>query len=287
MRLFSILILFCFFGLISTDLNAGDKTKELDFARHLINRNELNEALFVLETIEPQSLSMQDSVFHLSGWVLYRQMKLKPSANLLLKVSENSPFYLKSRFFSAYNFSHINQAQKAEEILYGLKLDAKTMHGSMQNFQLSGLALLNRDFDGFEKRAEKFTGSFHAFVSEEKNMHRHYQRLANAPNRSPFVAGLLSTAIPGLGKIYAGKTAEGVVGFLYIAAMGLTAFDFYRGSGPQSALFISTASIAGIFYIGNIWGSVTTVNRQNREFNHEINQRILFDMHIPLRNAFN
>ncbi len=287
MRLSVFLAVFYFVCFVPPGLKAGESSKELDFARHLVNRNDLNEAFFVLENINPKTPSLQDSVFHLKGWVLYRQMKLEPSAGLLLKVSENSPYYLKSRFFGAYNLSHINQTDKAEEILYGLDLEANTMHGNMQNFQLSGLALLNRDFDGFEKRAENFTGSFHAFASEERNMHRHYQRLADAPGRSPFVAGLLSTAVPGLGKIYAGKTAEGVVGFLYVAAMGLTAFDFYRGSGPQSALFISTASIAGIFYIGNIWGSVTAVNRQNMEFNHEINQRILFDMHIPLRNAFN
>jgi len=51
-------------------------------------------------------------------------------------------------------------------------------------------------------------------------------------------------------------------------------------------LFILSASAAGAFYVGNIVGSATAARRVNQEFNHEMDQRVLFDMHIPLRNAF-
>lgn len=115
----------------------------------------------------------------------------------------------------------------------------------------------------------------------------HHQELTNQRYRSPVIAGMFSAVIPGLGKFYAGKKGEGVAGLLYTAAFAATAYDFYKGSGPKSAMFIVTGTVAAIFYIGNIWGSVVAVHRNNREFNYEIDQRILFDMHIPLRNAFN
>lgn len=124
-------------------------------------------------------------------------------------------------------------------------------------------------------------------AEEEARLLAYRESLLQAPVRSPFMAGLLSAAVPGLGKVYAGKTAEGIAGFIYVAAMGATAWDFYRGAGPRSALFILSASITGVFYLGNIFGSATAVRRQQNELNHEMDQRILFDMHIPLRNTFN
>jgi hypothetical protein len=100
------------------------------------------------------------------------------------------------------------------------------------------------------------------------------------------VAGMLSAAVPGLGKMYAGKPAEAVSGFLYVGAMMAASYDFYNRWGAGNPFFIVSAGITSLFYIGNIWGSVIAVNRSNYEFNHEIDQRILLDMHIPLRNLF-
>lgn len=101
------------------------------------------------------------------------------------------------------------------------------------------------------------------------------------------MAGLLSSVIPGLGRVYAGKTAEGIVSFLYMTAFGLTTWDFYRGAGVKSPFFILSATVSAVFYAGNIIGSAAAARRTNNEFRHEMDQRILFDLHIPLRNAFN
>jgi TM2 domain-containing membrane protein YozV len=96
----------------------------------------------------------------------------------------------------------------------------------------------------------------------------------------------MSAALPGLGKLYAGKPAEAISGFLYVGAMMATTYDFYNRQGLKSPFFIISAGLTSIFYIGNIWGSAMAVNRTKQEFNYEIDQRILLDMHIPLRNLF-
>lgn len=268
-----------------------DPGEELSFVRYLMARADLDEAIYLLERLADQSDSLSpglaDSVSYLRGWALYQQKELIPSASHLLAVSGDSPFYLKTRFFGAYNLAHEGRHREASAVLELSDFKAYTMADGMRNFQLAGLDLLMGDLASFSTRAGRFEEASHLYIEEAGRMIDYRDALAGAPARSPFVAGFLSAVVPGLGKVYAGKTAEGIAGFLYVAAMGATTYDFYRGSGTQSALFILSATVTGIFYLGNIRGSATAVRRQQNEFRHEMDQRILFDMHIPLRNAFN
>jgi TM2 domain-containing membrane protein YozV len=264
-----------------------DAYVEMDFIRYLMGRGDLSEAFFLLDGLSPVSLSQADSIAYLQGWAMYLQKNLKTSADFLLTVSDESPLYAKSRFFATYNLAHEGHLSLALASLPEASKLREPMPVAMKNFQVAGLALLSRDLDLYASSERNFSGNFQAFAQEEKNLETYAKAIRIMPKKSPLIAGVLSTAVPGLGKIYAGKTGEGVSGFMYTMAFGATAYDFYRHSGAKSPLFIITASIAGIFYVGNIWGSVFAVNRVKREKYYEIDQRILFDMHIPLRNAFN
>jgi TM2 domain-containing membrane protein YozV len=271
----------------SQDTIVNQSNQKIGFITYLMGRGELNEALFLLDELKVSTISLADTVNYLKGWTLYNQKALLSSASYLLRVSSDSPYYQKSRFFGGYNLAHAGEHEQAKRAIVEMSTGEEAFLGAMKNMQLSGIALLERDYHNFSKLSEKFTGQYNAFAEQEQNMITYHHVLLSQPYRSPVIAGMLSAAIPGLGKFYAGKKGEGIAGFFYTVAMGATAYDFYRGSGPKSALFIVSGAVAAIFYIGNIWGSVTSVHRQNRAYNYEINQRILFDMHIPLRNAFN
>lgn len=260
--------------------------KELDFILYLVSRDDFSESLFLLDRLEPAG-PLADSVNYLKGWVLYRQMELRASAASLLKVSAESPVFYKSQFFGAYNLAHTGNLEQSVSVLEGLDVERGSMHAAMRRLQLGGISLLQRDFDGFEEHAAYFPGTFHVMALQEGRMLNHYDVLKSTSLKSPFLAGMMSAAIPGLGRVYAGKPAEGIVSFLYMAAFGFTSYDFYRGGGLRSPLFIISATVTSVFYAGNIVGSVTAARRVNNEFRHEMDQRILFDLHIPLRNAFN
>ncbi len=261
--------------------------EEMDFILYLVGRGDLDEGLFLLEGLRPAGEKWRDSLNYLTGWVLYRQKNLDASAGFLLSVSCESPVYHKSHFFGAYNLAHTGDHAGAGAVLSSMSLERGKMLAAMKRLQLGGLALLARDFDGYSVQARHFSGQYHVMAAEERRMEQHHAGLRDAPGKSPWIGGLLSAAVPGLGRVYAGKSAEGIVGFLYVAALGLTSYDIYRGTGARNPLFILSASVTGVFYVGNILGSATAVRRTNKEFNHEMDQRILFDMHIPLRNAFN
>jgi TM2 domain-containing membrane protein YozV len=261
-------------------------SSELRFINHMLGRQNYSEALFLLENLQTETTGQKDTVNYLIGWTLYGRKELKPSAYYLSLVSENSPWFEKSRFFAAYNHAYLGETKKSREFLGFFSEDSSDQVGLMKNFQLAGMALLERELDEFEYHAENFTGNFSITASEERKLNEYYHRISEMPTRSPFVAGIMSAAVPGLGRIYAGKTAEGISSFLYVGALFATSWDLYNRLGGNNPFFIISATISGIFYVGNIWGSAVAVNRVQREFNYEMDQRILLDMHIPLRKLF-
>ncbi len=261
-------------------------TTQLGFIRHLMARGDHAEALFVVEQMLPSD-SDNDSLYYLQGTILYRQKELESSALAFLRVGRHSELYAASRLWAAYQLAHIGSGGEAYNILQGLDAPEEGLVYGMRQFQLAGLSLLERDADGFARYSEGFSGSHQSYAMEEKTLLQLSQSVADYPKRSPLLAGAMSAIIPGLGKVYAGKPGEGIIGFLYMAAMGATTWELAAKRGFSSPATIISAGITGVFYIGNIWGSAVAVTRKQQEFNHEMDQRILFHMHIPLRNAFN
>lgn len=261
--------------------------KEVSFINYLIGREDFEESFFLLKQLNASDPVWSDSLNFLKGWVLYRQQQLQPSAAYLLNVSENSPLFFKARLFGAYNLAHTGSYAQARMLLEKLPAEQGSMPDAMRHLQLGGVALLENDLDRYLVHSNEFSGNFHVMARQERLMDQHFMAMSDRRQASPALAAVLSAMVPGLGRVYAGKPAEGVVSLLYLAAFGFTTYDFYRGAGPESALFIISASFTGIFYAGNIMGSALAARRTNNEFRHEMEQRILFDMHIPLRNAFN
>jgi hypothetical protein len=259
---------------------------ELRFINHMLGRQNYNEALFLLENLQTETNAQKDTVKYLIGWTLYGRKELNSSAYYLSLVSEESPWFEKSRFFAAYNHAYLRDTYKSRELLGFFNENSSEQVLLMKNFQFAGVALLDRKMDEFLHHAENFTGNFSITESEEEKLNEYYIRISEMPSRSPFVAGIMSAAVPGLGRIYAGKTAEGISSFLYVGALMATSWDLYNRLGSSNPFFIISAGLSGIFYIGNIWGSAVAVNRVQREFNYEMDQRILLDMHIPLRKLF-
>jgi TM2 domain-containing membrane protein YozV len=98
---------------------------------------------------------------------------------------------------------------------------------------------------------------------------------------------LLSAVVPGAGKVYAGQLGQGVAIFLQNTIFALQAYEGYRKDGPRSARFLIYGGLFTVFYIGNVWGSVLSVQIKRQEMYDKINNQIVFDMHIPLRTIFN
>ncbi len=263
-------------------------SREWQFARYLADKEATDEAMSVLQAFDKQLLtvSQRDSLAYLTGWLAYGAKSLGEASDHLLRVSKASPFYTKSQYFGAYCLAFQHKRDSAGAVMQHLPAPDSTLL-ELRAFERAGLALLQRQYGLYDTLRQQFSYSSYALSAEEKRMDIYWQGLRAQKHRSPALAGLLSAAVPGLGKLYAGKTKQGIAAFLPVLTMGLLAWEGYRKDGPASLRFLGFGSLFTVFYIGNIWGSTLAVKVRRDEFNRGYDNKILFDMHIPLRNLLN
>ena len=114
----------------------------------------------------------------------------------------------------------------------------------------------SRAFDGNEKPA------MNKFYSERKSL----------PYKEPLTAALLSTAVPGLGKIYTGNYGDGITAFIFTTALGYIAYDnFGAGHNFRAWLF---SGLTALFYGGNIYGSYAAAQIFNAKVNFNFIEKV-------------
>jgi len=278
------IIIASLFCLLSLNLLAQYSQKQrFEFIHHLIKSNDFDEALIELDYLDGKTQS--DSLYYMKGWALYSLKQLNSSAESFQKVKKESTFYHKSQFFAAYNYTHTKNYKSAKDVLKRIELTPKLKQ--LKQFEYSGIALLERDFETYENRRIKSEAILPALQTEVVNLNKLHSTIMNRKPKKMWLAGLMSAIIPGSGKMYAGKTGEGIASMLMVASTGLVTWENHRKLGIKNFKTILFGSILTVFYVGNIYGSVFSVKISNEEFNHEMDQKILFNIHIPLRNIFN
>lgn len=281
------LIILCLFVEIVA-YSQSQQEKDLKFAQYLVNTRQSEDAIHFIKSLPRQSLSEdhQDTLHFLLGKSYYQLQDLTNSAFHFSKLNDpQHPLYVESRFFESFNYLHLEKTEEAISILNQLSPEPGVLNG-LRNFEVAGAYLLKREYALFDTLARSFDQQYYQFSAQEKSLLEVRKDLAQHKRKSPLMAGIFSSIIPGSGKIYAGKTGQGIAGLLTTGILGLQALEGYRKDGADSARFLIFGSVFSIFYIGNIWGSVFTVKLTNDEFNEAVDHQILFDLHIPLRTVF-
>lgn len=92
-----------------------------------------------------------------------------------------------------------------------------------------------------------------------------------APTRSPLVAGVLSTIVPGGGQAYTGHYVDAAQALVFVGILGGSAFIAYRYESSRDGgypMTIAAVSLTTLFHAANILGAVKTAdffNRRQRE----------------------
>ena len=82
--------------------------------------------------------------------------------------------------------------------------------------------------------------------------------------KSPLAAAVLSSVVPGTGKIYAGAYGDGIQSLILIGLLGTLAGLSFRADGITSVRGWVYGSIGGALHVGNIYGSAVAARRYNR-----------------------
>jgi TM2 domain-containing membrane protein YozV len=283
----AIVFIFVYVLLCITKLFGQHSQEELKFATYLYQKKNYDEAVFVLKNLLARNTTsgVIDSSTYLLGRIYYNLQQLPSSIFYYDQVSNSSKLKTEAVFFSSFNEAYLGNAENGFKKLEQLNFTEKRMQ-DLKLFEMAGMSLLQNDYTSFHSLRSKIVDFSYEFAEQNNNLDLYYTSLVNAKRKSPFLGAVMSVVIPGSGKIYAGKTGQGIYNFFITGILGLQTMEAYRKSGPQSFRFIAYSTLFGSFYIGNIWGSALSVKMKKDESIEGIHQQILFDLHIPLRTIF-
>lgn len=98
-------------------------------------------------------------------------------------------------------------------------------------------------------------------------------RVENIRYKKPSIAVLLSAIVPGGGKIYAGRTADGIIAFLFTGLNGWQAWRGFTKKGIDSPYgWIFGAMTVG-FYFGGVYGSYKSVRIFNSKLDNDLREK--------------
>jgi hypothetical protein len=101
--------------------------------------------------------------------------------------------------------------------------------------------------------------------------------------KKPYVAGLLSTFLPGTGRIYAGRKGDGLLSMVTIAATSWQAYGGFERNGRRSVRGWIYGSLAAFLYVGNVYGSVVAVRISNEEAENKLLVRARTSIDVVIR----
>lgn len=278
-----------FFAAAQTDTvtSTGDP---IDFLLYMAGNHQVDDCNFYGDQLLSDSTinsDYRDSLAFVLGELNKREKRPATAYQYFMRVSGASFFYYKSRFSCAMIDFDNKKYDTALYILKNTEVDsASTVVSELKDFELAGLALLKKDYQTYDSLASNFNSENEMLNSEQNILKKSAYQLKSVKRKSPLVAGLLSTAVPGLGKVYAGRPGQALAAFLRVVPIGAIAYENYLHGGIKDPQFIVFASLFSLFYVGNIWGSVLSVQLTRDEKINEIHYNIGVGLHVPIDSLF-
>ncbi|MBN1210938.1 MAG: hypothetical protein JXA92_00025 [candidate division Zixibacteria bacterium] len=110
---------------------------------------------------------------------------------------------------------------------------------------------------------------------------RRLENIDTLPFKSKFLSGTMSALVPGLGKIYCKRTADGVYSLILVGLSAWQAYDGFEEDGTESVKGWLLGTIGAVFYLGNIYGSVIAAELYNYRVKDDFVQGFRIDITLP------
>lgn len=92
--------------------------------------------------------------------------------------------------------------------------------------------------------------------------------------KSPALAALLSSVVPGAGKIYSGRLGDGIFSLLLFSFTAWEAYTGFDEDGASSVKGWTFAALSSFFYMGNIYGSYAAAKIHNDRVDQGLTARL-------------
>ena len=247
--------------LVTPVLCAGQITsfrEEYPFLKHLAREKLYTERLFVLNHVSDSVLS---TTYYLEkAWTFHALGRYDSALHLYTGLQPDS--VLTGRFRNDYFDLLFKTGQLT--ILQERLNNPFTKEDAAKNKYAISVGLMDLGYD-----RQTLDG-----LGLDSHLKDSYLKFFNASKKSGVLAGFYSAAIPGAGKLYAGKKRQALNMFILNAALGLQTLESYQKAGPNSARFIVFGSLFSALYISNIYGAVKSVIKARHDEQKQLQYEI-------------
>jgi len=252
---------------------------DYDFTQYLLDKDLKKDALTLMcsDIFVPS-----DTLSFLRGWTFYSTRHLSKASEFFSAVPSESAFHDQSVFFNVAVKAHLEDFDGGLETLASYT----GPYSDLKSLQKAGLDLLKRDYSSYHADASHIGDSHYAIAEARNDLALTAAMMESFKPKSMALGGLASAIVPGLGKVYAGRTGEGVMAFLTVGAFGAMTAENWKKCGPSDWKTIVFGTLGTICYISNIYGSCAAVKVYNENTMHGYETAVLLDIHIPLHSIF-
>ena len=286
---FSLLFLIVSFSCFS-QLSSYNLDNDINFILYLGQNGQYSDIEFYGDKLIKQDYlnnSQKDSINYIIGFINFNRSNFDKSIHYFSNVSEQSMFFPKSTFYSELCYIEKGEFKSAYNHLNTTQLDRNNkLLLQLNSFELAGLSLLNREYATFDSLSNTFSTTNSVLDNEQQYLKKDYLDIKNLKMKSPLLAGTLSAIIPGLGLAYAGNRGQALSAFIRVVSLGALTTETYVKLGPKNPQFMISAALFSFFYVGNVWGSVLSVQIIKNEKLKEIDHNVVVGLRIPIDSFF-
>ncbi len=254
---------------------------DVDFAEYLMNQRDYFRAITVYKRLLFDATENQ---------LRYRYAQHIGEAYRL------SGKYTSSIYFFTESLNYASTAEEQAKSLVGLGLDyyhmnivslAKNYFNQALAYDASGktrllLGLVEMEEGKWSSAAATFEGlaksnSDAKLAETSKWLLGKAQAGTRLPKKSPALAAMMSSLLPGSGQIYCGHVFDGLQAMAFVGAFALATFQAYRYDrdvNDSDAILYLSASVSGFFYLANVMGAHQTAKFRN----HQSKQRFIAEV---------
>jgi len=263
-RIFFFICLTSFLSLNAQNLYDLGPSKR--FADYLVKTKQFDLAAIEYERLtflEPQNDTLKIALIN-----CYSFNKKYELALVRLNSFAESPLKLDSTFSNLYAFNLI--ASKKFDASTSFINQSNSLLKNKKEFYKGFTYLFLNDF----KRANEFATPLITTNELLKPIVLLSSEGLNAKRKSPALAVIFSTIVPGTGKMYTGDWADAIISLITV---GFASFQTYRSfdlkgfEKPRGYIF---GTIAAGFYLGNIYGSYKSAQRYNKRSLKKVHEKI-------------
>ncbi|MBD3373616.1 tetratricopeptide repeat protein [candidate division KSB1 bacterium] len=279
------LISFCYCGVLFAQPNYYSPSNIYLFSEHLFqNGDYLRAAGEFQRYLFFPSTQNSDSIFFKIGLCYELSREPEQAINYYKKIINN---YQNSNLFDAAHYEIANtyfQSGKYNESINYISNNIQRISSPRGYFRMNLLVGVNYLYQGKWETAHNHFSSL--FINEPQDsvdstlsMLNHLaQKGAHLSYKSPACAGLFSSLIPGMGKIYSGRINDGLYSLFVVGLTAWQAYDGFNKDGTDSIKGWIYGTFSTTFYLGNIYGSVVSVKLYNKKLEDNLINQIDIDL---------